>query len=68
MCLYSGETPLPLSSGDVADGMTGEGGVYRGAGEDTVLIVSTGNPVSWLSGVIVLSFSMLSGFEMSSGV
>lgn len=66
VCLNSGEL-LSLSSGDGTNEITGEGGVYRGAGVETVLLGSAGNLVSWFSGVIV-SLSVLSGSEINSGV
>lgn len=67
VCLNSGETLLCTSSGDVAIEMTGEGGVYRGAGVDAVLTGSD-NLVSWLSGVAVVSLPAVERSEISSGV
>lgn len=46
VCLNSGETLPSLSSGDGTNEITGEGGVYRGAGVEAVLLGSAGNPVS----------------------
>lgn len=66
--LSSGETLLSTSSGDVAIEMTGEGGVYRGAGVDTALAISTDNLVPWLSGVVVVSLPAVERSEISSGV
>lgn len=68
VCLNSGETPLATSSGDVAIEITGEGGVYRGAGVDTALTGSADNLLSWLSGVVVVSLTAVEGSEISSGV
>lgn len=66
VCLNWGEILLSTSSGDVAIEITGEGGVYRGAGVDTAL--AGDNLVSWLSGVVVVSLSAAEGSEISSGV
>lgn len=68
VCLNSGETLFSLSSGDGTNEITGEGGVYRGAGVETVLPGSAGKPVSWFSGVFVVSLPAVSGSEISSGV
>lgn len=66
-CLNSGETLLSTSSGDVAIEMTGDGGVYRGAGVETALPGSTDNLAFWFSGVAVLSLPAVEGSEISSG-
>lgn len=68
VCLNSGEALLSTSLGDDAIEMTGEGGVYRGAGVDPVLTGSADNLVSWLSGVVVVSFPAVEGSEISSEV
>lgn len=58
----SGETAPRISSGDDAFEMTGEGGVYRGAGVETELPGSTDN--LWLSGVAVVSLSAVEGSDV----
>lgn len=67
VCLNSGETLLSTSTGDVDIETTGEGGVYRGAGVETVLPGSTDNPVFWFSVVGVVPLSAVEGSEISSG-
>ena len=67
VCLSSGETLVSTSSGDVVTEMRGEGGVYRGAGVETVLPPSNDNSVFGLSGVVVVSPSADEGFKISSG-
>lgn len=64
---FSGETLCLLGSGDDASEFTGGEGVYCGLDVDTVLTVSTNNPVSWLAGTLV-SFLVLSRLELNSGV
>lgn len=68
VCLNSGETLFSLSSGDGTNEITGEGGVYRGAGVETVLPGSAVKLVSWFSGVDVVYLPVLSGSEINSRV
>lgn len=68
VCVNSRETLLSKSSGDVAIEMTGEGGVYRGAGVDAALRGSADNLVSWHSGIFAVSLPEVERSEISSGV
>lgn len=61
----SGDAVLSTSSGDVTIEMTGEGGVYRGAGVEAAVSGSTDSLVCWLSGVGVVSLLAVDCSEIS---